>query len=313
MKIKKNKIVFSLVVLCILLFMGGYYVITFGNDKEPTLDKNQLPVPELEDEQKQYESKLEALEDLKEEKVRTAPSLYPDHMIDDNGYVNPDYLELEKQRIIDSIYQGGPYPYETVNSQVFGKKISDPQHEIKDGIPDQEETFTKEVELIAKDQELGHQLFFASGPTIDPGMVNRDMDAQILAQVDGTQIVKQAYRLRMRLTKAAMIRGKRAPRNTYVYGLVSFRSNRVMIEIENIDDQPVKLDAYDLQDGMEGIYVVNNFRSEASDQVTEDMVDDVNIAGIPQIRGIKKIFQRNHRTTKVTITNKYQLILKRRQ
>jgi hypothetical protein len=40
------------------------------------------------------------------------------------------------------------------------------------------------------------------------------------------------------------------------------------------------------------------------------MVDDINIAGMPQVSGFKNIFQRNNRNVKVTILNNYQVLLK---
>jgi len=40
------------------------------------------------------------------------------------------------------------------------------------------------------------------------------------------------------------------------------------------------------------------------------MVDDINITGVPQVSGFKKIFQRNHKNVKVTITDNYTLILR---
>ncbi|WP_449405326.1 conjugative transposon protein TraM [Maribacter ulvicola] len=49
---------------------------------------------------------------------------------------------------------------------------------------------------------------------------------------------------------------------------------------------------------------------EARQEVVGDIVDDINIVGVPQVSGIKKIFQRNNRTVKVTVTDSYQLILK---
>ena len=83
-----------------------------------------------------------------------------------------------------------------------------------------------------------------------------------------------------------------------------------MIEIENINQVPVKLKAFDLQDGSEGIYVENNFRAEATQEVVDDIVGDINISGVPQVSGIQKIFRKNQRAVKVTVTNNYKLILK---
>ena len=310
MKVEKSKIVFALVILCVVLFIGAYYMITFGNDDDNEINKNQIPIPELEESQDQYKTKLEALDDLKEEREKTAPSLYPDHMIDEKGYFNPEYIEYEKQRIIDSIYQEGQAQqeeraYRNVDIKAFE------QHSIDVKEKDSMIVINNEDQVnIFKELDLGHQLFFASNPkaTIDLNDHNRDM--KIPVRVDGTQTVKKDYRLRLRLIRDVTINSKMIPGNTVIYGFVKFRPNRTLVEIENIDHLPVKLKAYDFQDGSEGIYIVNNLQSEVRQQVVGEAVDDINIAGVPQVNGIKKIFQRNIKNIQVTILNNYQLILK---
>src|SRR5690606_8685482 len=107
-----------------------------------------------------------------------------------------------------------------------------------------------------------------------------------------------------RLAKEAQIGNKVVPKNTPIYGFISFQPNRAMIRIENIGHSPIKLKAFDLQDGSEGIYVENSFRAEASGEVVEDIVGDINVVGLPHVStalntgvgGIKKVFQRNNRT-----------------
>ncbi|MGB5609432.1 conjugative transposon protein TraM, partial [Eudoraea sp.] len=42
----------------------------------------------------------------------------------------------------------------------------------------------------------------------------------------------------------------------------------------------------------------------------DDVIEDINIPGVPQISGVKKVFQRNNRNVKVTVNNNYKLILK---
>jgi hypothetical protein len=136
------------------------------------------------------------------------------------------------------------------------------------------------------------------------------MDDILHAVVDGDQVVKADSRLRMRLTKAVTLHNEYIPRNTPVYGFVKFQPNRVMIEIQSITNHPVELKAFYLEDGSEGVYVENNFRAQVSTEVIGDMVDDINIAGMPQVSGFKNIFQRNNRNVKVTILNNYQVLLK---
>jgi len=135
-------------------------------------------------------------------------------------------------------------------------------------------------------------------------------DAFIYVRVDGTQTVKNNYRLQMRLNKAATINGEHYYQNTILYGFVSFKPNRTIIDIERIKHNPIKLKAYDYQDGSEGVYIENSIRAEVTNEVLGDMVEDLNITGIPQLNGIKNVFRRNQRNVKTTILDNYNLILR---
>lgn len=310
MKVEKNKIIFSIVLVCILLFIGSYAMLVLGEDEEPTLENNQVPVPELEDDQKQYDSKLDALNDLKEVRETNAPSIYDERLLDSTGVYDPDLLDKEKMRLVDSIYQQGQIKY----SEQFYENINPRYRPLKPTIEEKKDTIDviheQETEVEIKERALEHQLFFASHPIENDDLSAKNTDTFIHVRVDGTQTVKNNYRLQMRLLKDATIYEQRYSRNTPIYGFVSFKPNRAIIDIENIDHQPVKLRAHDYQDGSEGIYVENSFRAEVTNEVVGDMVDDINIAGVPQVSGFKKIFQRNHRNVKVTITDNYKLILK---
>ena len=310
MKIEKNKIVFTSVLACILLFLIGYSMLIMEEGEAPVIDNNQIPVPELEDGQKEYESRLEALEDLKEKRQITAPSIYPDHMVDEKGYFNPDYMEYEKHRIIDSIYNQGQMRYSEKTHKNLGTKpdsVKLPGSKMNNKA---DIIRKKESEVQAKARALEHQLFFASRPVENDGSDLKQTDAAIYARVDGSQTVKKDYRLQMRLLQDVRINNAIVPKNTPIYGFVSFKSNRAIIAIKNIDHSPVKLKAYDFQDGSEGIYIENSFRAEVTKEVVGDIVDDINITGVPQIKGIKQVFQKNNRKVKVTIANNYKLLLK---
>ncbi len=307
MKIEKNKIVFAGLILCVILFIGSYYVINFSSDEEPTVDTSQIPVPELEDEQKEYKSKLDALDDLKEVRQTNAPSIYDERLLDSTGVYDADLLKKEKMRMIDSIYNQGKINY----TEASYRK---PKLNVNPIITEQKEATSKiekqETAIEAKEFGLEHQLFFASNPVKNNILINQNTDAQIFVRVDGKQTVRQNFRLEMRLTKEATINGKRLPKNTAIYGFVKFQPNRTMISIEHINHQPVKLTAHDYQDGSEGIYIENSFRAEIRQQMVGDAINDINIAGVPQVSGIKKLFQRNNRNVRVTIADNYQLILK---
>ncbi|WP_317128786.1 conjugative transposon protein TraM [Tenacibaculum adriaticum] len=297
-------------ILCVVLFIASYAVIAFGDNEEPTLENNQIPVPELKDEQKEYKSKLEALDDLKEVRQTNAPSIYDERLLDSTGVYDPDLLEKEKKRKIDSIYKEGRISYTEVSHSKSSVSIKPALKIDKDTT---QKIKNQETLVDVKKLGLEHQLFFASNPQENENLLVTNTDAQIFVRVDGTQTVRQNYRLEMRLTKDATIIGKHLPKNTAIYGFVKFQPNRTMISIEHINHQPIKLTAHDFQDGSEGIYIENSFRADVRQQLVSDAVNDINIAGIPQVSGVKRLFQKNNRNVRVTIADNYQLILKLKQ
>ena len=306
MKLEKNKIVFVAVLALIFTFIISYSLLVMGEDDDKNQKLHQTLIPNLDENQKEYDSKLEALNDLKEVRENNAPSIYDEKLIDSLGFYDPNYLEKEKQRIVDSIYAAGKIQYSEKKYQNFGKKkVARKQKQHIDSAE-----IKRDQKIQAKEISLEHQLFFAAAPKPTVTSMAANTDKYIPVVVDGNQIVKVNSRLRMRLSRATIINGKRMPKNTYIFGFISFQSNRVLIKIENINHHPTKLKAFDLQDGSEGIYIENNFRAEASNEVLDDMITDINIPTVPQISGIKKIFQRNNRNVKVTVLNNYNLILK---
>ena len=258
MKIKKNKIVFMSVLVVIFIFLISYTVMIMGDDEGESENLEQTLVPDLEENQKEYDSKLDAINDLKKVRENNAPSIYDEKLIDSTGLYNPDLPELEKQRIVDSIYNSGRIQYSEKKYQNFGRrKVVQNELSTADSANNK-----AEQKIEAKELGLEHQLFFAATPKPNEYSILGNTDETIYVVVDGDQVVKTNSRLRMRLTEAATINGKQMPKNTPIFGFISFQPNRALIEIENIKYHPTKLKAFDLQDGSEGIYVENNFRAE---------------------------------------------------
>jgi hypothetical protein len=301
MKIKKNKIVFISVLATILLFIISYSILMLG-DEENTEELKQTTVPKLKEEKETYGSKLEAINDLKEKRENNAPSPYDENLLDSLGYYDLDYVRKEKNRVVDSIVLANRISY---NENRYERKTN-----VLVDIDSTRANANKKEALSAKEISLEHQLFFASEPSKSELSLAAETDAHIYAAVDGKQVVKKDYRLRMRLIRKAKIAGRIFPKNTPVFGFIKFQPNRAMVEINNINHQPVELLAFDLQDGNEGIYVENSFQADASQEVLDDVVGDINIPTIPQVSGITKIFRKSNRNVKITITNNYQLLLK---
>lgn len=306
MKVEKNKIVFIAVLAIAFIFLISYSVMVMGDDESENDNLEQTLIPDLEENQKEYDSKLDALNDLKEVLENNAPSIYDEKLIDSLGYYDPDLPERERKRIVDSIYDTGKIQYSDKKYQNFGQK----KVEKKQSIEIDSSEILRELKIQAKELGLEHQLFFAAAPKPNELSIIGNTDATIYVVVDGDQIVKANTRLRMRLTKAATINSKLMPKNTLIFGFISFQPNRALIEIENINHHPTKLKAFDLQDGSEGIYVENNFRAEATNEVLDDVISDINIPTVPQVSGITKVLRRSNRNVKVTVLNNYKLILK---
>jgi len=303
-KVEKNKLVFAVIILIIIAFLVSYYFLFIGGSKAEDDTLKQTSVPVLEENQKIYDSKLEAVNDLKEVRETNAPSIYDEKFIDSLGYYDPELSEKQKERIIDSIYTLGESRYAAIYSAKEERPNPVPTQKI-----DTLETQAKR-KIEAKEIGLEHQLFFASHPQENEFLSSSTTVSEIPVVVDGTQVVKTNSRIRLRITKSTIIENKEIHKNTLVFGFISFQANRVLIKIENINSHPTNLKAFDLQDGSEGIYVENNFRAEATTEVLDDLIGDINIPSVPQITGITKILKRHNRNVKVTILNDYKMILK---
>ncbi|MEM6734577.1 MAG: conjugative transposon protein TraM [Bacteroidota bacterium] len=303
MKLEKNKIVFAGVIATLLIFLGAYGYTLLSDEDETENTLVQPEIPQWEDTESEYSTKLEAIDALKEEREKTAPSVYPEHMIDDKGYFNPDYMEYEKQRLIDSLQMQRQY---TKDYQFDFEKQTQPLE--KEITQPQESNHTKEnlpLPFSAQELVLEHQLFFAANPTA----VDTNSKPKLLAEVDGRQVLRKNSRIRLRLVEAFSLKGHHFPMNTLLFGTVRFRPNRVMVQFTQIGGLPAELAAYDLQDGMEGLYLENSLREEATREVAADVVQDINIAGLPQVRGLKNVFQRRQRNLKVTVLDGHRLLL----
>ncbi|MDO6602818.1 conjugative transposon protein TraM [Arenibacter palladensis] len=305
MKIERNKIVFGSVILVIVLFIVGYAMMVMDNGDATDKSLEQTEVPKLEEQQSEYRSKLEAVDNIPEERIKNIPSVYDERLLDSTGLYDPDFLDRDKQRIVDSIYSQGRIDY----SQ--GRYRNAEAKKVKSVVPVAKDTIKEDVEEshTTKELALEHQLFFAADPKSQSISFAPDPHV-VLVEVDGNQVVRANSRLRMRLLQEIQLGNTMIPKNTLVYGIVNFKPNRTLLKIDNIDHIPVKMKAFDLQDGLEGIYVENSIREEVANEVVDDVLDDINIAGVPQVSGIKKVFQRGHRRTKVAILNNYKLILK---
>jgi hypothetical protein len=302
MNIEKNKIVFGSVILVVILFIlsYSYLVLGEGDDQNDVLQETQ--VPKLEQQQKDYSSKLDALNELKEVRQTNAPSIYDEKLFDSIGAFDSNLMKKKRERVLDSLYG----KYRDRETDRAGGQTYETHEKYEQDIPQ----IVWNPSVSVKEIGLEHQLFFSANPQPIEGESSGTTSNLLFAKVDGDQILKANSRIQLRLTQKILIGTTLFPANTKVYGIATFQTNRVMIKIENIDHVPLTLKGYDLQDGLEGIYIKNSFRSDASREVVDDIVQNINLPGVPQVGGIKKVFQRNNRAVKVLVADNYQLLLK---
>ncbi|QYH37883.1 conjugative transposon protein TraM [Algoriphagus sp. NBT04N3] len=305
MKLDRNKMIFITIVTLVVLFIVGYGFLVMGEGDDVKSELTQPVVPELKEEQKEYSSKLDAINDLKEVRESNAPSIYDESLLDSTGLYDSMYQEKERQRIVDSIYASGRINYK---SGEYNNTADISSSKPMAGTP------KNQIEETVIDFAKAHHEFFAYEPKpvslVDLETTKGRTDDFVMVEVNGEQTVKSDERLELRLAVDALINGDSIPRNSLVYGFVRFNANRVFITITNINNKLVDLKAFDLLDGNEGIYIRNSFTGEATTEVIGDVVEDINIPGVPQVGGVKQVFRRNNRNVKVTVYNQYQLILK---
>lgn len=298
MKIDKKKVVFVSIIIIVLLFIGSYSMLVLMDEELPAT-MHQPSVPELQEEQEVYTSKMNALDAIKEERERSIPSVYSEKYLDSLDAYAP---AIEEERVwrIDTTVRIGIVKQE--QSQSYQDESAGAR--IAEGTP-------VEPTVAIEDLSAGHGNFFLSALTSSavPGLKSHS-EIKINAEVNGTQTLRTGDRLELILIEDAHFLEEFFPKNTLLYGFVTLQHNRVHIKITHVNGRDINLKAFDLQDSNEGIYVKNSFRAEAGREVLDDIVQDVNIAGLPQISGIKNIFRKNNRNLKVTILDQYQLLLK---
>jgi len=309
MKMDKKKIVFASVIGIVVLFIIGYSVFVLGNDDEGANELQQTLVPELEQGEDMYASKKIAVDAIKDEKERIAPSIYDERFLNELGVYDEDLLDKKKQRMVDSIYSLSRIDYSEDSISSHARQPLKKRRREKTEVIDIKDTISP-----LKAMGLEHQLFFA----VSPQVLADDTSESLEVEIDGEQTIKTNDRLQMRVTENTTVQGIDIKKNTLLYGIVKFRPNRVILQVNNIEGFPLKLLAYDNADGLEGIYIRNSFRGDVFNEVMSDVIQDFNIPGIPDVSGavntgvsgVKKVFQRNNRNIKVTVNNNYKLVLK---
>lgn len=307
-KMEKGKVIFFTMVALVLISMTAYYFIAFGDKDEKGADFSSSFVPELEDgSAPEYTERVRAIEEMNETRTRTAPSIYNNYELDAPKADDTEAERMRRQAMVDSIYAAG------MRRRTGGGDGDGPALRAERQREKREEEALSELQR----SRSGHKLFFNNGimlkESLDDGPVtNTLVDGTIHAEINGNQKVKVNSRVEMRLTKDAVINGTTYPKNTYLYGFVTFGANRVFIDIPMVDHLPVALSVYDRQDGGRGLYIVNSFIQEAGRETADRTAPIIRVPGLPpaSLSGVRNVLQRRNRNIRATVVNKYQILIK---
>lgn len=151
-------------------------------------------------------------------------------------------------------------------------------------------------------------------------------DGHIKAVVHGLhKDVTNGSVIKLRLLENVLAGTVKIPRNTFVYGKLSFSSGRAMVRIENINFRdrivPFSGSIYD-RDGFEGLYVPDNIVSDtkkdaagqaisSADIKLSSPVSMLNSAANAVTGAVKSAASSSVREVKITISSNYLITIKR--
>lgn len=136
-------------------------------------------------------------------------------------------------------------------------------------------------------------------------------DLNIYAAIHGNQTIMNTQRVKFRTTKEFTYEGQKYPINTIVYGTAEIRPNRLFIKIIKINQTDLKLDVYDSEDSLEGLYVLTpNLNASLQKELKKEGIEDDDLKSIPFSKSLKNIFEKKVREEKVTLINNYKIIIK---
>jgi conjugative transposon TraM protein len=143
----------------------------------------------------------------------------------------------------------------------------------------------------------------------------------IAAVIHSEQTVKDGSRVKIRITQEVNLQGSIVPANSFVSGICHLSKNRLSISINSIvlngNIIAFNKNVYD-KDGMEGIYVPENIRSEAASEVGGDLANQAVSTVATSAMGLmgtainasKNMLQKKRYTPRVTLKSNYKIYLK---
>lgn len=231
----------------------------------------------------------------RKEKEKKGNILMPD-MSSDSGTTNNDKLYSGEddefmqnvQRQLQEMEEGGSsqgsikFNGVPQSSQSSGSVVMDDKAKL------QQEMEYRQMLLDARElQNQRSQDFSAGGVTNDGrGVVgssnNRGNSTgiELKASIYKDQLIIPGERVTMMLPQETTYMGSTFPKNTLLFGMATIKENRVILEVANINHVRVGLQAYDVDDGMRGLYneqagaLWKKYEGEIEAEIGGDVIED---------------------------------------
>jgi conjugative transposon TraM protein len=158
---------------------------------------------------------------------------------------------------------------------------------------------------------------------LDGQITDPEQGNAIQAIIPTTQTLSPGSTIKLRLVDDIYINGKLIQANAFLFGACQIQQDRLIIKISNIvagsSLLPVSLNAYDL-DGIEGLYVPGTITNDASKQVTNQALQDLQMMSVDPsigaqaasagIQTAKSLIGKRTKVMKVNVKAGYRLFLR---
>jgi len=143
------------------------------------------------------------------------------------------------------------------------------------------------------------------------GPGEKDTNLTVFACVHTNQTIMNNQRVKLRSTKEFIYNGERYPINTIIYGIATVQPNRLIIKINRINQTDIKLEVYDSEDSLPGLYVLTpNLNAALKTEMQSEGIQDEDLNKIPFSKSLKNIFEKKIREEKISLINNYKVIIK---
>ncbi|MBL7473311.1 conjugative transposon protein TraM [Robertkochia sediminum] len=277
MKLSRNKLIYLSIVASVLIFIIGYGISVFHSEEEnDSLRSPEIPMSTSND--SQFKDRLEAIDQIKEERELVLPEIYP---WESDSIIATPALDIVQDTLLQMDY-----------SEL--RAIT------------QRETIREVSDLPVKD--TADPSSFKKCDRIFTSKLIQDTRTTVLkAMVYSTQKIRSGSRLKLSIPIALSGQGDKAfPQ--MVYGICKVNGNRIHVEVLMDDGQ--RWMAYDSQDHEKGIYVRNQRQQKLTDGLAREVSTEIQIPGVPFLPRIGNLFTQRNRGGTILLYDQFEFILK---